>query len=194
MEPLNYPWVAMLLDKLPADATALPRALLLTGRRGLGKRSTALFLAQSLLCETQRGELLPCGTCPSCLLYRAGNHPDLRMLEVGTEDETPSAETADEEVQPAKKARQHIPVHKVRALLDFATLTAHRGGAKVICIIPIEAMLPAAANGAYPPWARASSAFAIPCSFSQSNAGRRSGRPKATWKQRLRMVNSRRSG
>ena len=146
METLTYPWISPLLARLPAAAKALPRALLLTGRRGLGKRSTALFLAQSLLCETQRGDLVPCGTCPSCLLYRAGNHPDLRILEVGSEDETPGAGTADEESPPAKKPSQHIPVQKVRALLDFVALTPHRGGAKVICIVPVEAMLPAAAN------------------------------------------------
>jgi DNA polymerase-3 subunit delta' len=135
-----------LLAKLPTAAMALPRALLLTGKRGLGKRATALFLAQSLLCETPRDALFPCGTCPSCLLYRAGNHPDLRTLEVGSEDGTPSAGAADEELQPTKKQSQHIPVQKVRALLDFVMLTAHRGGAKVICIVPVEAMLPAAAN------------------------------------------------
>ncbi|MFL6579913.1 MAG: DNA polymerase III subunit delta' [Burkholderiales bacterium] len=145
MEALTYPWVLPLLAKLPTSAMALPRALLLTGRPGLGKRATALFLAQSLLCETKRDGLIPCGTCPSCLLYRAGNHPDLRTLEVG-EDETPNAGASDEELLPAKKQSQHIPVQKVRALLDFVTLTPHRGGAKVICIVPVEAMLPAAAN------------------------------------------------
>jgi len=145
METLTYPWVSALLAKLPANAMALPRALLLTGRPGLGKRATALFLAQSLLCETQRDKLIPCGTCPSCLLYRAGNHPDLRTLEVG-EDETQSTGASDEELLPAKKQSQHIPVQKVRTLLDFVALTPHRGGAKVICIVPVEAMLPAAAN------------------------------------------------
>src|SRR3954462_1999722 len=124
METLTYPWVSPLLAKLPATARALPRALLLTGRPGLGKRATALFLAQSLLCETQRDELVPCGTCPSCMLYRAGNHPDLRTLEIG-EDETPSAGASDEEFPPAKKQSQHIPVQKVRALLDFVALTPH---------------------------------------------------------------------
>src|SRR3954465_38341 len=145
MEALTYPWVLPLLAKLPNSAMALPRALLVTGRPGLGKRATALFLAQSLLCETQRDNLIPCGICPSCLLYRAGNHPDLRTLEVG-EDETPNAGASDEEGLPAKKQSQHIPVQKVRILLDFVTLTPHRGGAKVICIVPVEAMLPAAAN------------------------------------------------
>ena len=144
MENLTYPWVAPLLARLPRSATALPRALLLTGRRGLGKRATALFLAQGLLCEAHRDKLEACGTCPSCLLYRVGNHPDLRMLEIGFEDETQAF--ADDELQPAKKQSRHISVDKVRTLLDFVTITAHRGGAKVVCIMPVESMLPAAAN------------------------------------------------
>jgi DNA polymerase-3 subunit delta' len=45
-----------------------------------------------------------------------------------------------------KKATRHITVEKVRGLMDFVTITPHRGGAKVICIMPAEAMLPGAAN------------------------------------------------
>ena len=146
MNGMTYPWVIPVLDRLPRDAGALPRALLLTGRRGLGKRETALFLAQGLLCETPRNDLRACGTCASCHLYQAGNHPDLRILDVGQEDEATAAVTPEDEIGPAKKVSKHIPVEKVRALLDFVTITAHRGGAKVICIIPAEAMNPNAAN------------------------------------------------
>ena len=147
MADLTYPWIAPVLDKLPRSAAALPRALLLTGRPGLGKRATALFLAQSLLCETQREGLKPCGTCPSCLLYKVGNHPDLRMLEVGQEEEGAASGTGDEEsAAPVKKASRQISVEKIRTLTDFVTITSHRGGAKVICIVPAEAMHPSAAN------------------------------------------------
>ena len=147
MESLTYPWVGLVLDKLPRAARSLPQALLLSGPEGLGKRTTALFLAQALLCETDRKELGPCEICPSCRLYQVGNHPDLRILEVGQEGEAviiPGA--AEEEPAPAKKASRQISVHQVRALSDFLTLTSHRGGAKVICIIPSEAMHPSAAN------------------------------------------------
>ena len=147
MADLTYPWITPVLDKLPRSAAALPRALLLTGRPGLGKRASALFLAQSLLCETQRVGLKPCGTCASCLLYKVGNHPDLRMLEVGQEEEGAASGTADEEsAAPAKKASRQISVEKIRTLTDFLTITSHRGGAKVIGIVPAEAMHPSAAN------------------------------------------------
>lgn len=151
MENLTYPWVVPILERLPRLAGELPRALLLTGRAGLGKRATALVLAQALLCETQRDGLLACGTCPSCRLYQVGNHPDLRMLEVGQEeekeDETPSDES-DEAAEPTKnkKVSRQILVGAVRGLTDFITISAHRGGAKVICIVPAEAMHPSAAH------------------------------------------------
>jgi DNA polymerase-3 subunit delta' len=143
---LNYPWIAPVLARLPADPKSLPRALMLTGRAGLGKRETALFLANGLLCETRRADLQPCGTCASCLLLAAGNHPDLRVLEVGQEDEP--GESDGEDVTPAskKKPARQISVDKVRALADLVNITAHRGGAKVVCITPAEAMHPSAAN------------------------------------------------
>ena len=119
MESLIYPWVSSVRDSLPRTAKALPRALLLTGQPGLGKRPTALFLAQCLLCETQRDWLQACGTCASCLLYRAGNHPDLRLLEIGQEEDDPRSRTADDEPLPLKKATRHITVEKVRGLMDF---------------------------------------------------------------------------
>jgi len=145
MEVLNYPWVAPVLGLLPGDARAMPRALLLTGRPGLGKRDCALFLAQSLLCETARTALPPCGRCASCRLYEAGNHPDLRVLEPAQEqDESPTAEDAQR--APARKASRQIAVQAVRELADLTTVSAHRAGAKVICIIPAEAMHVSAAN------------------------------------------------
>ena len=112
----------------------------------MGKRATALFLAQSLLCETQREGLKPCGSCASCLLFKVGNHPDLRVLEVGQEEESPISGALDEEATSAKKASRQISVEKIRTLTDFVTITSHRGGAKVICIVPAEAMHPSAAN------------------------------------------------
>lgn len=146
MESLTFPWVGSILDKLPRAARSLPQTLLLSGPEGLGKRATALFLAQALLCEADRKELGPCEICASCRLYQVGNHPDLRILEVGQEGEVVIPGAAEEESAPAKKANRQISVHQVRALSDLLTITSHRGGAKVICIVPSEAMHPSAAN------------------------------------------------
>jgi len=86
MEKIDFPWVKLALERLPATVSAMPHALLLGGQAGLGKRTTALFLAKALLCETRRAGQGACGKCPSCHLYEAGNHPDLRTIETGQED------------------------------------------------------------------------------------------------------------
>ena len=143
---LNYPWIAPVLASLPSEAKSLPRALLLTGRLGLGKRETALFLANSLLCETRRSALQPCGACASCLLLEAGNHPDLRLLEIGQDDEAVAIEGEVEAPAAKKKPARQISVDKVRSLAELVNITSHRGGAKVVCIVPAEAMHPSAAN------------------------------------------------
>ena len=89
---------------------------------------------------------MACGTCASCRLYQVGNHPDLRMLEVGQEEEGPASGAADEDAGSPKKASRQISVERVRTLVDFVTLTSHRGGVKVVLIAPAEAMHPSAAN------------------------------------------------
>src|SRR5205823_8856542 len=112
-----------------------PHALLLTGREGIGKRTFALELARSLLCEDGAGDGFACGVCASCRYVQAGQHPDLRVVEpVEVDDDnvaTPSL---------------WITIAHVRALIDWAQLTSHRHVAKVAVIVPAERMNVAAAN------------------------------------------------
>jgi DNA polymerase-3 subunit delta' len=146
MEKIDFPWVKPALERLPATVSAMPHALLLSGQAGLGKRTTALFLAKALLCEAERAGRRACGTCPSCHLYDVGNHPDLRTIEVGQEDAQATESSEEESATPAKKPSRQIPVNAIRDLADFVATTAHRGRAKVIVIAPAEAMHPSAAN------------------------------------------------
>lgn len=147
MEKIDFPWVRPALERLPPTIVAMPHALMLSGQAGLGKKTTALYLAKALLCEADREGQGACGHCASCHLYDAGNHPDLRRIEVVQEDAQASDSTDEEQpATPAKKASRQIPVDAIRALADFIAITAHRGGAKVIVIAPAEAMHPSAAN------------------------------------------------
>lgn len=68
------------------------------------------------------------------------------MLEVGQEEDGPVPASDDEEAGPPKKGSRQISVERVRTLVDFVTITSHRGGPKVILIAPAEAMHPSAAN------------------------------------------------
>jgi len=112
-----------------------PHALLLEGRRGIGKRALALHYAQALLCENPRPDGGPCGHCASCGYVHAGTHPDLRLIEPIERDEEGNETQLDE-----------IVVDRIRELIDFTQLSTHRQRAKLAIIIPAELMNPAAAN------------------------------------------------
>lgn len=58
----------------------LPHALLFTGPEGVGKKSTAVALAQALACNDRNGAD-SCGVCARCRRIREGLHPDLHWLE-----------------------------------------------------------------------------------------------------------------
>ena len=59
----------------------LANSFLFTGPEGIGKRSFALKLAQSLLCQARPEKMLDaCGHCPACLQAAAGSHPDLETV------------------------------------------------------------------------------------------------------------------
>jgi DNA polymerase-3 subunit delta' len=59
------------------DPARLSHGYIFSGPAGVGKKTFARRVAQSLLCETPKGTLLGyCGTCPGCTLFVAGTHPD----------------------------------------------------------------------------------------------------------------------
>ncbi len=60
-------------------ADRLAHALMFVGPVGVGRRTTALALAERLFCPTPKGAD-GCGDCPNCRLVRSGNHPDLIEL------------------------------------------------------------------------------------------------------------------
>lgn len=129
------PWQqAAAADAFACRAT-WPHALLVAGPRGIGKRTLALNFARSLLCEAPGAEGLACGACASCGYVAAGQHPDLQVVE-------PFAVDEDGEV----KLLDAIPVDRIRALIDWALLSGHRGRAKVAVVVPAEALNAAAAN------------------------------------------------
>nr|WP_189672447.1 DNA polymerase III subunit delta' [Pseudomonas sp. SWRI154] len=101
-------------------------AYLLHGPVGIGKRALAERLMASLLCQAPTA-LDACGECKSCMLLRAGSHPDNYVLE-------------------PEEADKAIKVDQVRDLVSFVVQTAQMGGRKVVLIEPVESMNINAAN------------------------------------------------
>src|SRR5258706_733854 len=129
------PWQRATAAAALAARSRWPHALLITGRRGIGKRSLALHFARALLCEEPRPDGSACGHCPSCGYVAAGAHPDLRLIEPVEYDE-----------DGGPKAVDAIVVERIRELTEFAQLSTHRQRAKVALIAPAETMNGAAAN------------------------------------------------
>ena len=144
MEEIALPWIAALLARLPASIEPARRAAAERPGRASESATTALFLARAILCETSRDGLGACGTCASCHLIAAGNHPDLRLVELATEEE--QSGEGKKRPPPPRNPASRFPWTASVSLGEFVTTTAYRGRAKVIMIAPAEAMHPAAAN------------------------------------------------
>lgn len=138
------PWQEGDWTRLNAERERLPNAWLFTGAAGIGKLEFAEHLAQSLLCERPQAGHQPCGQCEACRWYRHGTHPDFRRLSpLGDEDEE------GKEGAEGKKVSRKLPVIKIEAVrdvIDFAHLSAHRAGRRIVLVEPAESLNPAAAN------------------------------------------------
>ncbi len=135
-----YSWQTDLWQRLAAQPERLPHALLLEGPRGIGKRDFALALIAARFCEAPQNDGHACGQCPACHWIAQGAHPDMRLLEPLT------AENSDEAEEGATRKKQEISIAQVRALGDFVNLSSHRASGRAILIQPAEALNPAAAN------------------------------------------------
>ena len=120
-----YPWQDSLWQQL-AGRTQHAHAYLLHGPAGIGKRALAERLMALLLCQRPVAQNA-CGECKSCLLLKAGSHPDNYILE-------------------PEEADKAIKVDQVRDLVSFVVQTAQLGGRKVVLIEPVESMNINAAN------------------------------------------------
>ncbi len=120
-------WNEAIWSRLVRGRRRLPHALLFDGPAGLGKLALAQRLAHALLCLASREDGDACGECKSCLLLRAGNHPDLHVI------------------APAEEGKG-ILIDQVRELGEFLALRPHTAPHKVVLLAPAEAMNTYAAN------------------------------------------------
>lgn len=52
-----------------------PHAWIISGEEGMGKHETANLLSCAIVCQNR--ESAPCGACHSCIMAKAGTHPDI---------------------------------------------------------------------------------------------------------------------
>jgi DNA polymerase III subunit delta' len=130
-----YPWLESVWQQIARHWQQQPHAWLLYGHPGIGKLEFAEYLAQALLCESPHTNHQPCGACTSCHLYSQHSHPDFLLV---TPEETDS--------EGGERRQALIKVETIRNVLDFAHLSAHRGGKRIALIYPAESMNTQAAN------------------------------------------------
>ena len=152
---IPLPWQAALWSQLVAWRERLPHALLLHGARGIGKRHLAKAFAQLLLCETPV-DAAPCGRCAGCQLVAADNHPDLRWLtpaasmpsrdDADAINEDAQAHQSESLASKGAKPSREIVIDQVRSISEFLSISSHRGGRRVVLLLPAEALNAPASN------------------------------------------------
>lgn len=122
------------------------------GPEGVGKRTTAVLLGQTLNCTGSRAhEGEPCGRCPSCLKIMHGNHPDIRYLfpvaaskKGGLDELLHDARWG--ERGPRFDRAASISIDGVRELRHEIAYAPFGGGMRVIIVCRAERMTAEAAN------------------------------------------------
>lgn len=107
-------------------------AYLISGMKGIGKRSLARAIAQYLMCTDERK---PCGRCPGCIQVIEGSHPDVITV-------TPGKPLSPD----VKTGLQGIPVDEIRHVISLAGQHTFAGGCRVIIIEHAEKMNQPAQN------------------------------------------------
>ena len=127
--PSIYPWQNSQWQHFNAIRAAdhLPHALLLAGSDGSGKNDFASILANSLLCEQITADGYACEQCKGCKVKCSGAHPDYKHVGL-------------------PEGKQQIPVHAIRELSNFLTLSRSYAGYRVVLISSADKMNINAAN------------------------------------------------
>ncbi len=104
---------------------------LFSGQRGCGKTTTARVFAAAVNCavlsafqKSPKSEVLPCGTCDSCVSMLAGKHPDFIEID----------------------AASHTGVDNVRQIIEACTLLPLMGRKKIYLIDEAHMLSKAAFN------------------------------------------------
>jgi DNA polymerase-3 subunit delta' len=114
-----------LLSRSVAGST-LPPSLLFAGPAGIGKRLTALAVAQSLNCLNSASNGDACGRCAACTRIARGVHPDVPFVSPGDSGA--------------------IKIDQVRDVIDRAQYRPFEGRRRVVVIDEADALVQPAQN------------------------------------------------
>lgn len=118
-----FPWQTEQWRRLweAKRADHLAHALLLSGPEGSGISEFAKGLAASFVCDRPLDDGTACDGCRGCLLYHAGNHPEIRLVVKDAESNV-------------------IKIDQVRDIMQFVGLKSHYRHLKIVVIDPADAM------------------------------------------------------
>lgn len=114
---IGYDWAVNILRK-HIQQQNVRHAYLFSGPPGTGRRSLALAFARAVNCQQPPSPGESCGTCRACRLISSGQHPDVSILEVGSD----SQEIKIEQVRELQKNLNLSPYearYRIALLLDF---------------------------------------------------------------------------
>lgn len=98
----------------------LSHSYLFEGSTGIGKKTMAMAWANLLLCENSQANK-PCGVCKSCELLKAGNHPDLIMIE--KDAKTTKIDAIREKLVLEMETKPYRSAYKIVIVKDADSLT-----------------------------------------------------------------------
>ncbi len=123
---LGHEWAVDLLRKNLSNGR-LRHAYLFCGPPGIGRRTLALKLAQSINCEQGEKASNPCGRCITCRQIEKMQHPDLTIVQ-------------------AEQIGGNLKVQQIRELQHSLSLSPYASRYRVALILRFEEANPSAAN------------------------------------------------
>jgi DNA polymerase-3 subunit delta' len=142
-----HPWNQDKALRLIRDRERLSHALLLAGQKGLGKEAFSEWLAQVMLCVRPEPDGQPCGHCQNCVLFVAGTHPDVHVVQPESRYKNTDGLLARYALRypPEDKSRDSkestvIRIDQIRALIANSQTRPQIAQSKVLILSPADSM------------------------------------------------------